>query len=77
VTSYQEVQNIVTKNRQFVVIYNNLFTKPALDDSIEHSVDVLEQVKFDYSMKNIPIPSEQEFIIELISSIDKFIKLFM
>ena len=56
------------------VIYNNHFTKPALDYSIEPSADAMEQVRFDYSMKNIPIPSEQEFIIELISSVEKFIK---
>ena len=57
-----------------VVIYNNHFTKPALDYSIEPSADAMEQVRYDYSMKNIPIPSEQEFIIELISSVEKFIK---
>ena len=57
-----------------VVIFNNLQTKLALGESIEHSVDAMEQVRFDYSMKNIPIPSEREFIIELISSVEKFIK---
>ena len=57
-----------------VVIFNNLSTKLALGKTIEHSVDDMEHVKFDYSMKNIPIPSEREFIIELISSVEKFIK---
>ena len=57
-----------------VIISNNHFIQPALEASIEHSVDTMEQVKFDYSMKNIPIPSEREFIIELISSVEKFIK---
>ena len=57
-----------------VVFLNLVYTKPALDDSIEHSVDTMEQVKFDYSLKNIPIPTQEEYKIELISSAEKFIK---
>ena len=39
--------------------------KPALDLSIEHSTDEMDQVNFEFSTKNIPIPSEKEFIVEL------------
>ena len=47
-------------------------TEKALDISIEHSTDVMDQVNFGYSTKNINIPSEKEFIIELIKSVEKF-----
>jgi hypothetical protein len=57
-----------------VIIIKYLFTKLALDLSIEHSVDNMDQVRFNYSMKNISIPTQREFIIELISSVEKFIK---
>ena len=57
-----------------VIIIKYLFIKLALDLSIEHSVDNMDQVRFDYSMKNISIPTQREFIIELISSVEKFIK---
>ena len=33
----------------------------------------MEQVNFNYSLKNIPIPTEKEYLIELISSINIFI----
>ena len=35
---------------------------------------VMEQVKFDYSMKNIPIPSKEEFMIQMIHSVEYFVK---
>ena len=35
---------------------------------------IMEQVKFDYSMKNIPIPPKQEFMIQMINSAEKFVK---
>ena len=35
---------------------------------------VMEQVKFDYSMKNIPIPSKQEFMTQMIHSVEYFVK---
>ena len=34
----------------------------------------MDQVNFNYSMKNIPIPSKQDFLIQLISSSEKFLK---
>ena len=34
----------------------------------------MEKVNFGYSTKNIPIPSEKEFKIELIKSVEKFMK---
>ena len=34
----------------------------------------MEQVNFDYSMKNIPIPPKQEFRVQMISSVEKFMK---
>ena len=35
---------------------------------------IMQQVKFDYSMKNIPIPSKQEFMIKMIHSVEYFVK---
>ena len=32
------------------------------------SVVNMEQVNFGYSLKNIPIPNEQEYLLELVSS---------
>ena len=55
----------------FLVVILKHFIKPALGETIEHSVDAMEQVKFGYSMKNIPIPTQQEYRIELIKSIEK------
>jgi hypothetical protein len=57
-------------------LVTSLFTsiKPALDISIEHSTDVMDKVNFNYSTKNIPIPSEKDFKIELIKSVEKFVK---
>ena len=49
----------------FLVVILKHFIKPALGETIEHSVDAMEQVKFGYSMKNIPIPTQQEYRIEL------------
>ena len=37
------------------------------------SVMNMEQVKFNYSLKDIPIPSQQEYLMELISSVGIFI----
>ena len=34
----------------------------------------MEQVKFEYLMKNIPIPPKQEYLIELIRSVEIFVK---
>ena len=34
----------------------------------------MEQVQFDYSMKNIPIPPKQDYLIQLISSVEVFVK---
>ena len=34
----------------------------------------MEQVKFEYSMKNIPIPPKQEYLTELIRSVEIFVK---
>ena len=70
---YSSIMLLLSRALFLVIISNNHFIQPALEASIEHSVDTMEQVKFDYSMKNIPIPSEREFIIELISSVEKFI----
>ena len=35
---------------------------------------VYSKVQFNYSMKNIPIPSKDEYVLQLIHSIEKFIK---
>ena len=35
---------------------------------------VMEQVKFNYSMKNIPIPPKNDFMIQMIQSVEKFVK---
>ena len=40
---------------------------------LEHSSDRMEQVNFNYSMKNIPISSEKDYLIELIYSVEKFV----
>ena len=58
-----------------VIILLEHFIKPALDLSIEHSIDTMDQVKFQYSMKNISIPSQRDFIIELISSVENFVNI--
>ena len=59
----------------FIVISVSLtLIKPALDSSIEHSTDEMDQVNFGFSTKNIPIPSEKDFIVELIKSVEKFVK---
>ena len=34
----------------------------------------MEQVQFDYSMKKIPIPPKQEYHLQLISSVETFMK---
>ena len=34
----------------------------------------MEKFNIDYSAKNIPIPSEREYVIQLISEVGKFIK---
>jgi hypothetical protein len=34
----------------------------------------MDQVNFNYSMKNIPIPSKQDFLTQLISSSEKIVK---
>ena len=34
----------------------------------------LEQVTYHYSMKNIPIPTQKEYLLELIFSIEKLIR---
>ena len=34
----------------------------------------MEKFNIDYSTKNIPIPSEREYMIQLISKVEKFIK---
>ena len=34
----------------------------------------MDQVNFEFSTKNIPIPSEKDFIVELIKSVEKFVK---
>ena len=57
-----------------VIILNKHFIKPALAKSIEHSIGNMDQVKFDYSLKSISIPSQRDFISELISSVEKFAK---
>ena len=45
---------------------------------VEHYIRVLEinmeKFNIDYSTKNIPIPSEREYMIQLISKVEKFIK---
>ena len=40
---------------------------------LEHSSDRMEQVNFNYSMKNIPISTEKDYLIELIYSVEKFV----
>ena len=57
-----------------VISLNFTLIKPALDISIEHSAYAMDKVTFGYSTKNIPIPSEKEFVIELIKSVEKFVK---
>ena len=37
-------------------------------------VDMAEQINFQYSMKNIPIPPKQEYHLELIHSVREFEK---
>ena len=37
------------------------------------SVMNMEQVKFNHSLKDIPIPSQQEYLMELIDSVGTFI----
>ena len=32
----------------------------------------MEQVQFNYSLKNIPIPTDKEYLIDLISSVNTF-----
>ena len=45
---------------------------------VEHSKHIMAQVyrkvQFNYSMKNIPIPSKDDYVLQLIHSIEKFIK---
>ena len=57
-----------------VISVNFNIIKPALVNSIEPSADIMDQVNFGYSIKNISIPSEKDFIIELIKSVEKFTK---
>ena len=52
--------HIVCRALFLVTSLNFTLIKPALDISIEHSTDVMDQVNFGYSMKNIPIPSEKD-----------------
>ena len=66
--------HIVCRALFLVTSLNFTLIKPALDISIEHSTDVMDQVNFGYSTKNIPIPSEKDFTIELIKSVEKFVK---
>ena len=35
---------------------------------------VYSKVQFNYSMKNIPIPARDEYILQLIHSVEKFVK---
>ena len=35
---------------------------------------IMEQVNFNYSIKNIPIPSQQDFRIQMIKSVEHFVK---
>ena len=56
--------------------YNCIYVSCKL--SVEHSqfimAQVYSQVQFNYSMKNIPIPSRDEYVLQLIHSVEKFIK---
>ena len=71
---YYIMLHIVCRALFLVTSLNFTLIKPALDISIEHSTDVMDQVTFGYSTKNIPIPSEKDFTIELIKSVEKFVK---
>ena len=35
---------------------------------------IMEQVQYPYSMKNIPIPSKQDYMTQMIHSVEKFTK---
>ena len=37
-------------------------------------VDMADQINFQYSMKNIPVPPNQEYLLELIHSVREFVK---
>ena len=45
----------------------------AREENLEHPSDRMEQVNFNYSMKNIPVSSKKDYLIELIHSVEKFV----
>ena len=46
---------------------------PVEESSVEHSWNMLEQVRFGYSTKNIGIPGKQEYLLRLTHSVSHFI----